>query len=150
MKWFWHTVDTGGVLCQIVFYPLFVAGGLLMLFTGAPTTVYQVLGPVAEAVWVATIATAPIVCLVGALLPSGVRDQYRDTAQYVSIVIQLGANVTLTAALMSYATAITQSAWLDKGAFSPWLALGIAILTVLITLRDARKLRGIEHLKQGR
>lgn len=140
MKWFWHTVDTGGVLCQIVFYPLFVAGGMLMLFTGAPTTVYQVLGPVSEAIWVATIATAPVVCLVGSLLPF----------KYLSIVIQLGANVTLTAALMSYATAITQSAWLDKGAFSPWLALGIAILTVLISLRDARKLRGIEHLKQGR
>lgn len=127
---FWHVVDTGGIVCQLVFYPYFVAAGMLMMFTGAPSTVFRALGPHTETVWVLTLVTAPLAVLVGSKVPN----------RFLGISIELGANVTLMGSLMCYAVAITQAAWLDNGAFSPWLALGAAEMVLFICLRDARRL----------
>lgn len=135
MKWFWHAVDTGGVLCQLVFYPIFVGAGLLMAITGAPTTVYRALGSEVETLWIATIIVSPFVVLLGSQIPN----------RFSGISLELGANVTLAGTLWCYAVAVMQSAWLDKGAFSPWLAVGIANLVLLICVRDFRRLLRAER-----
>jgi len=128
---FWHIIDTGGLVCQLVFYPLFLASGLLMLLTGAPTSVFDALGSNAvEAAWIFGLILPPVLVLIGANIRN----------RFFGIAVELGANVTLMGALIGYSLAITQSVWLDKGAFSPWLALGAAEMVFFICLRDARRL----------
>lgn len=128
---FWHLIDTGGVVCQLVFYPLFFMAGMLMLVTGAPTSVFDALGSHSvELAWILAIVLTPVIVLIGANIEN----------RFFGVAIELGANVTLMGALLGYSVAITQAVWLDKGAFSPWLALGAAVMVLFICLRDVRRL----------
>ena len=140
---FWHVIDTGGLVCQIVFYPYFVMAGILMISTGPPTTVNDALGPLIEQVWIWTLILSPLVVLLGARLCN----------RFIGVSIEVGANITLMCSLLCYAIAITQAAWLDKGAFSPWLALGVAEMVFLICVRDYRRLiradRKLKRRKQA-
>lgn len=63
--------------------------------------------------------------------------------QYAGRQLQLWSNLGLTFALGAYVTAVVQASWLGRGLFAVYLAAGVSILTLCITIRDVRLLRTI-------
>lgn len=137
--WWWITVDTGGTLCQTVLYPFLWASGVYMLATDAPTTVRNELSGNVHWVWIGLLVICPVTCLAGQLARN----------QYTGRRLQLWSNLGITFALGAYVAAVVQASWFGRGLFAVYLAAGMSILTLCITIRDVRRLRTIRAHARG-
>lgn len=138
---FWIIVDSGGVLCQLLFYPaMFVSAISMLINNGTPTIVHNEMGSAAGVSWIITLLVSPAVCLGGFI--------YSRVNHYVGIGLQCAANSALTFAAIAYVIVLAPWVWNNVASFAVWIAVALTILLLCVTLRDGRKLVGFEQRAQ--
>lgn len=138
---FWKIVDTGGILCQLLFYPAMFASAVSMLINETtPTAVHNEMGGSAGVSWIITLLVSPVVCLAGFI--------YSRLNHYVGIGLQCAANAALTCAATAYVIVLAPRIWNNVASFAVWIAFALTMMLLCITLRDVRKLVGFEQRAQ--
>ncbi|MGK9270511.1 hypothetical protein KXR83_05860 [Williamsia muralis] len=107
----------------------------LMIRTGAPTVVHDNMGAAAGTSWILTLGIAPVTCFVGAMLKN----------RYWGVGLQMAANVAITFAVFAYTGVLLPYIWLNIASFAVWMSIALGLMTLLISVRDGRKLVGFEQ-----
>lgn len=139
---FWTTIDSEGVaLFQVVFYLTFIVIGLHDLFIAhsGPLTLHGSMSYLNIQQWCWANIIGPGCCLLGKLMawygsPGGAA----RSGQW----LQLFGDIAISFALLAYMIATFHVEPWGTGGYGGYLSLATWLSTVLLTVRDGRRLAG--------
>lgn len=119
-----------GIFQAIVYVHIGLFAGLygLLVAGGTPQTVEDVMGPVFNGIWL-WLCLAIMTCLAGKCIK-------HDAGMWMQLSGDLAANIVL----LVYILAIFNSSWWGKALFGVFLALAIWECTLLLIIRDIRRI----------
>lgn len=130
--WFFRVLDAEGVgiFQAIVYVHIGLFAGLYGLFVahGAPEVVEDAMGPASNTIWL-VLCLAIMTCLAGKRIKW-------DAGMW----LQLSGDIAASGVLLVYIVATFNSAWWGKALFSVFLAAAIWECTVLLIIRDVRRI----------
>lgn len=141
---FFTALDSEGVaLFQVIVYAHIVLAGAygLIVAGGTPQAVEDVMGPVSNAVWL-WLCSGAAVCLLGKML--------RGNSLYAGMWLQFAGDVAVVGMLAVYVYATLETSWFGQAMFAVFLCNAIGICTMLLAVRDVRRLIQTERDYQRR
>lgn len=134
---FWRVLDSDAVLVyQSTVYPLIFLAGLQMWCTQVPRALSIALEDHIESLWLAFILLGPALTLAGVLLAA--RDAYGSAA------IQASGNAAVGFVFGTYVVGVIGENW-GQGIFSPIVFVALALWSLMLALRDFRKIVKVER-----
>ena len=138
---FWRTLDSDAVrLYQSGMYTLTFLAAIYMLVCGIPVSLDMALEDHVQDVWLLLNLIGPPLVLIG------VRHTRSkpDTGAWNGLVMQCAGNTSLALAYGGYIAGVLQENW-GSGVYAPFLISGLSAWSLLLSVRDFRKLAGVER-----
>lgn len=134
---FWDVLDSDAVLVyQSTVYPLIFIAGVQMWCTRVPRALSIALEDRTESVWLALAILGPVVTLAGVLMST--KDAYGGAA------IQCSGNVMVGFVFGTYTLGVIGENW-GQGVFAPIVFIALALWSLMLSLRDFRKILKVER-----
>lgn len=134
---FWDVLDDDAVMVyQSIAYPLMFLAGVQMWVWAIPRTIDIALEDHLQDVWLSFTILGPVMTLAGALLD--LRDRYSGAA------FQAAGNTMVGGGFGIYVVVVTAQNWFG-GVFAPLIFIGFSAWSLLLAVRDVRKMLRVER-----